>query len=109
MTDAPAPASRSEFLDVSVRIADYLCETSYSHGGQCTWVGSAQQADPHSGDVRFYSETLGPTLYAGTSGIALFLAETHSRTGNQGYAATAAAAMAYALARLSSIPLETRF
>jgi lantibiotic modifying enzyme len=54
--------------------------------------------------VAFTWETLGPDLYAGTSGVALFLAGMYARTGEVRYRETAREALRFSAARLDRIP-----
>ena len=57
----------------SARIADHLCDTAFRHGDRCTWMGMTQDAEDGSDQVDFTYGTLGPDLYGGSSGVALFL------------------------------------
>jgi lantibiotic modifying enzyme len=53
--------------------------------------------------------TLGPDLYGGTSGIALFLGETFARVGDRRFRQTAEGGITRALDKLDAIPRECRF
>lgn len=100
--DAPAA------LAVSARIADHLCETAWRHGGRCTWMGMTQDADDGDDEVEFTYGSLGPELYGGTSGVALFLAEAHRRTGDPRWRETALAAIRHALDGAAAIAPAAR-
>jgi lantibiotic modifying enzyme len=95
-------------LSVSARIADHLCDTAFRHGDQCTWMGMTQDAEDGSDQVDFTYGTLGPDLYGGSSGVALFLSEVCRHTGDRRSRDTALAAIAHALDRLDTIPPPAR-
>lgn len=93
---------------VAARIADHLCDTAFRHGDRCTWMGMTQDADDDSDLVEFSYGTLGPDLYGGSSGVALFLSEACRRTGDRRWRDTALAGIAHALDRLDTIPPQAR-
>jgi lantibiotic modifying enzyme len=90
-------------LAVSAGIADHLCDTAFRHGGRCTWMGMTQDVDDGSDEVEFTYGSLGPELYGGTSGVALFLAEAHRRSGERRWRDTALAGIKHALDRSDTI------
>ena len=100
--DAPAA------LSVAARIADHLCDTAFRHGDRCTWMGMTQDAEDGSDQVDFTYGTLGPELYGGTCGVALFLSEAWRRTADRRWRDTALAGIAHALDRLDTIPPQAR-
>jgi lantibiotic modifying enzyme len=100
--DAPAAVS------VAARIADHLCDTAFRHGDRCTWMGMTQDAEDGSDQVDFTYGTLGPDLYGGGSGVALFLAEACRQTGDRRWRDTAIAGIAHAMDRLDTIPPQAR-
>ena len=100
--DAPAA------LSVAARIADHLCDTAFRHGDRCTWMGMTQDAEDASDQVDFAYGTLGPELYGGSSGVALFLTEACRRTGDRRWRDTALAGITHALDRLDTIPPQAR-
>ncbi|HEX8052300.1 MAG TPA: lanthionine synthetase LanC family protein [Thermoleophilaceae bacterium] len=78
-------------------VADALWDR---RGEACGWIGRSSFGRP--GSVALFvprSTGLGPGLYDGTSGVALFLAELFARTGEPEFARTARGAVAFALAR----------
>jgi lantibiotic modifying enzyme len=95
-------------LSVAARIADHLCDTAFRHGDRCTWMGMTQDAEDGSDQVDFTYGTLGPDLYGGSSGVALFLSEAWRRTGERRWRDTALAGIAHALDRLDTIPPQAR-
>lgn len=102
MTYSPQAA-----LSTAARIADHLSDTALHHGGRCTWMGMTQDIDD-ADQVEFTYGTLGPDLYGGTSGVALFLAEAHRRSGERRWRDTAIAAIALALDRVGTIAPDAR-
>ncbi len=96
--DAPAA------LSVCARIADHLCDTAFRHGDRCAWMGVTQDAEDDSDQVDFTYGTVGPDLYGGSSGVALFLSEACRRTGDRRWGDTALAGIAQALDQLDTIP-----
>ena len=95
-------------LSVAARLADHLCDTAFRHGDRCTWMGMTQDADDDSDQVDFAYGTLGPDLYGGSSGVALFLSEACRRTGDRRWRDTALAGIAHAVDRLDTIPPQAR-
>lgn len=90
-------------LETARSIGHHLAESAIWFGGRCTWLGSTQSGD-RNGRVRDTCETLGPTLYGGTTGVSIFLAELHARTGEEKLARTAAGAIAHALDHVDRLP-----
>ena len=88
---------------VAARIADHLCDTALRHGDRCTWMGVTQDADDGSEQVDFTYGTLGPDLYGGTSGVALFLSEACRHAGYRRWRDTALAGIAQGLDQLDSL------
>jgi lantibiotic modifying enzyme len=64
------------FLEVGAALARELSDSAIWHEGRCNWVGrvSAEQPPPAGEDDATHA-ALGPDLYAGTSGVALSLAQ----------------------------------
>src|ERR1035438_9639029 len=87
----------SEYLDIASRIAARLCRDALWSGGRCNWT-----ADFLDGDAIAHG-ALGPNLYAGTSGIALFLSRMASATGERIFRLTADAALRQALEKLPTV------
>ena len=59
-----------QFLSAAERIADRLVASARWQGDQCTWTGAETRRQERNSD-----NLVGPTLYGGTAGISLFLAE----------------------------------
>ncbi|HEX9754888.1 MAG TPA: lanthionine synthetase LanC family protein [Gemmatimonadales bacterium] len=96
-------------LRVAESIGDHLCRTAYRHGDRCTWMGIAQDTDEDEETIELTYRTLGPELYDGTSGVGLFLAELHRKTGEPRYRSAALGAIAQAVARRETGPRQARF
>ena len=107
MVDTPSDL-RSRAIAVSSAVADFLCRKRLSYEDQSTWLGTSQHRDA-SGEMRFTLGTLGPGLYGGVSGIALFLAETGAKTGNREFGDVAASSIVHAMSRTNAIPRKMRF
>ena len=108
MPDGSTTAFEQKAIGVSVAIADFLCRTRLTYEGHSTWLGTNQIPDA-SGATRFAHGSIGPALYGGVSGIALFLAETGAKTGNDEFGAVAVSAISHAMSRMNSISPRTRF
>lgn len=94
-------------LATATEIAEHLCRVSFSHGGRCSWCGTVDMG--HEDSESLIYRTLGPDLYEGTSGIALFLGETFLRVGERRFREAAGGGISRALDRLEEVPRECRF
>ncbi len=63
------------WLGASIDIGRALAQRAFWHRGQCNWLGSMPSAPSDPDPEEPATSALGPGLYAGTAGIALFLAE----------------------------------
>jgi len=82
------------YLEIAGRIAARLCRDALWSRGRCNWTADFLD------DGSIAHGALGPDLYAGTSGIALFLSRTASVTGERIFRLTADAALRQALEKL---------
>lgn len=94
----------SAFLETAVSIALRLCRDAIWAGDRCNWVGPAMEGSGWT----IVHKSLGPDLYSGTSGIALFLAEIATRTDERLVRKTARGAAAHASSRVEDIPPSLR-
>ena len=94
----PRELGLEESLRAAGEIGRRLVQGAVWHEGRCNWMG--KQATKYS--------ALGPELYAGTSGIALFLSELSAATGDAAARKTALGAIRQALSRLDAIPPAAR-
>jgi type 2 lantibiotic biosynthesis protein LanM len=96
------------FLQTAIEIGARLYDEAVWYQGRCNWIGAGADAHllsaPHA---KMYS-ALGTELYAGTSGVALFLAELYKATGDIKIRRTALGALRQALSRVDDIPPPAR-
>jgi hypothetical protein len=104
----PMAGGRDGALSHATAIGHRLIDTAVWHAGVCTWFGPRRVANPIGGRRATGWGVIGPTLYSGTSGIALFLAELAVTTGMPLAAETAVAAVRNGLARAESIDPSAR-
>jgi lantibiotic modifying enzyme len=89
-SDAP------EFLEVAGRLASEVAGSAIWCDGRCNWVGALPRDETRESG-RTAIAALGPDLYGGTSGVALFLAEAGARLRDDRLQATAGGAIRLAL------------
>jgi lantibiotic modifying enzyme len=110
---ATMPFAPERALETAADIAAVLVTDALWSGERCTWVGAEplEQLGPASGPTsagRLTYRALGPDLYAGTSGIAVFLAENAAQTRDVHTRRTAIGAIRHALSRQDDIRPEVR-
>src|SRR3954470_10725591 len=89
----------------ATRIGEALCASAYWHESRCNWIGRSPRESPGPGmPIRPTVTALGPELYAGTAGIALFLSQLYAQTGAEKIRMTARGAMRQALWRSETVP-----
>ncbi|HEX2462066.1 MAG TPA: lanthionine synthetase LanC family protein [Vicinamibacterales bacterium] len=79
-------------VETAHQIGWQICREAHWSGSRCNWMGATSD---DSG--RAACEALGPHLYAGSSGVAWFLAELHAATGDPTTRKTAVGAIEQAL------------
>lgn len=96
---------RKEFLAIAEAIASGLSQDAVWQKDRCNWLG-AEPADLtlNGQQSKLSYRALGPDLYDGTSGVALFLAELHAATGDVPARRTALGAIRQALSRVDALP-----
>ena len=106
---SPAGATSPDFLVVSEEIGGRLAMAAVWHEDRCNWLGAEPLPRYDSGGpVQVTYGTLGPDLYSGTSGVALFLAELFASTREAWARRTAAGAARHALSRANTLPPHSR-
>jgi lantibiotic modifying enzyme len=94
---APRPPAAG-YLEAAVLLGQRIADQAIWHENRCTWVGASVE-EGRGGETTLTYVTLGPDLYAGTSGIALFLAGLAAVTGDELFRRTATGAITHALTR----------
>lgn len=89
-------------LEAAAVLGRRIADQAIWHEDRCTWVGASVE-DGRGPEMALTYATLGPNLYEGTSGVALFLAELAAATGDELFRRTARGAMAHALARAPEV------
>jgi lantibiotic modifying enzyme len=104
---AQQPAVPEPFLAEAVAIGRTLCREAVwdADGRVCNWMGRSYRGiTPTDGPIAPRSAALGPELYGGLSGVAWFLAQVGSATGDPDFRRTSLAAVACALRQLERSP-----
>ena len=96
-------------LDTAYEIGQRLSQEAVWQGKRCNWLGAEPvEQSRKGGQPGMTYRALGPELYSGTSGVALFLAELHAATRDGAVRRTALGAIRQALGRLDSVPPPSR-
>ena len=90
-------------VETAHEIGWQICRDAHWSGSRCNWMGATSD---DSG--RAACEALGPYLYAGSSGVAWFLAELHAATGDPTTRKTAVGAIEQALWQSKGIAVSDR-
>jgi lantibiotic modifying enzyme len=86
-----------------------LCASAYWHQGRCNWVGrNPREATEPGMPITPTVTALGPELYTGTAGIALFLAQLFAHTQLEEFRAAAWGAIQHALWRSDDVAPSVR-
>jgi lantibiotic biosynthesis protein len=102
MTHSLGPASKA-WLETAHSIGRRIAGQAFWHEDRCNWIGASLKTGAN-GQAALAYVTLGPDLYDGTSGIAVFLAELGAATGDTDIRRTAMGAMRHALSRAGDLP-----
>lgn len=103
---SPPHAPILPYLNVAARIGAQLVRDAIWHGAACNWFGPV--FEEHAGSQQLACGTLGPGLYDGTAGIALFLGYLHRATGDSVFARSARGAIEHALSRADDVPDQVK-
>ncbi|QKC95908.1 lanthionine synthetase LanC family protein [Mesorhizobium sp. NZP2298] len=93
----PVGTIQADWLGAAAEIGRRISAEAVWHGGRSQWIGANPLPGQGLGAVDY--RTLSGGLYGGTAGIALFLAELSTRTGDSDLKRTALGAMRQALSR----------
>jgi len=100
-------SEKPAFLEVAGRLAYEIAESAIWCDGRCNWVGALPR-DESRMSGRAEMAALGPDLYGGTSGVALFLAEADAKLGDDSLRAAALGAIRLALDHANRIDPQVR-
>jgi len=101
-------SNATTFLQTAEQIGQQLSQEAIWHQDRCNWLGAEPQGRNRTGLSIPTYKALGPVLYDGTSGVALFLAELHTITGDDAVRLTALGAIRQALSHADSVPPSSR-
>jgi lantibiotic biosynthesis protein len=104
-TPAVGAGSATDQLSAAVAIGDRLVADAVWSADRCNWVG-AEPVDLRNATGAGFALTyraLGPGLYAGSGGVALFLAQLATTTGQDKFRPAAVAAMRHAISRREDV------
>ena len=91
------------WLETAHSIGRRIAGQAIWHEDRCNWIGASLEKGLNRQAALAYA-TLGPDLYGGTSGIAVFLAELHAATGDLDIRHAAMGAIRHALTRAAGLP-----
>jgi class II lanthipeptide synthase len=107
--DIHSSAGDDNFLRTAAQIGKSLAEQAIWYQQYCNWLGPRLVAgEINEGRMANAYGALGPDLYAGTSGVALFLGELYHCTGDRQIYRTALGAIQQALSQLGNVPPADR-
>jgi lantibiotic modifying enzyme len=92
--------SDDAFLAVAAAIGDRIAAEAIWCDGECVWMGAAAEPEQRG---RSEYRALGPSLYDGTAGVGLFLAQLAVTTGGAACRRTALGALRHAVAHTSAM------
>jgi type 2 lantibiotic biosynthesis protein LanM len=95
--DASAPARNPAWLEAAAALGARLCRDAVWDGARCNWLGDSSEVVGQAWSV--VHRAMGPELYDGTAGIALFLAHLHALTGERPFRTAAEGALRHVLSR----------
>ncbi len=96
-------------LQAAIRIGKNLCTAAFWDDERrlCNWMGRCDILDGTMDPNAARSSALGPDLYAGSTGVALFLAELYGITREPLFSQTAAAALRRSMRYLKQTALQS--
>ncbi|MBB5085074.1 lanthionine synthetase LanC family protein [Nonomuraea endophytica] len=107
---SPAADTADRQLSAAVGIGARLVAEAIWSGDRCNWVGAEplDLRNRNGARLALTYRALGPNLYAGSSGVALFLAQLCTTTGQDEFRPTALAAMRHAFSRREELDPHMR-
>ena len=98
-------SSNDTFLSAAESIGRRIVADAIWHDSLCSWVGATVDLEqPWRAEYR----ALEPTIYDGTAGVGLFLAQLAALTDDADIRRTAVGALRHAVARAHALPLARR-
>jgi lantibiotic modifying enzyme len=97
---------RQKYLTAAAQLGARLCRDAIWWETKCNWLGSVMENV--NGSWTIIVRALGPDLYGGTSGIALFLARLAEVTGEKLFRRTAVGALNQAWSRREDVAPQER-
>ena len=105
LTAATPTKAEGQLLDMAARIGRALCRAAYWHEDRCNWVGrNVREIVAPGAPIVPLVTALGPELYGGTAGIALFLATLSGQIDAPNLDRTARGAIRQALQSAPLVP-----
>lgn len=104
---AAMPSDSGEFLEAAAQLAERVADSAIWFEERCNWIAARSDTLRPGGPSATYS-ALGPDLYEGTSGIALFLAEAAVMLDDARLRATALGAIDHALSQAGRVESDAR-
>ena len=92
------------FLDAAAAIGRGIVADAVWHNGYCSWMGAVTR--PSESIAEYHA--LGPSLYGGTAGVGLFLAQIANATGDRSFRGAAVGALGHATALARQSPVSRR-
>lgn len=92
---------QNQFLETANYLGAKICRDALWAGNDCNWLGPSMEYV--GGNWTVVHRAYGPDLYAGTSGIALFLANLYGATHEKIYRLTAEGGLRQSLSRLEDL------
>lgn len=101
-----SPTNNPLYLEIANRLGNQLCRDAVWDQARCNWLGWAQEM--HGQRLSPVYKAFGADVYAGTSGIALFLAELYQFTHDRQQLRTIEAAVNQACSIYARIPTNAK-
>jgi lantibiotic biosynthesis protein len=96
------------FLITAAELAHEIADSAIWFGGRCTWMGAMPPDESRPIGTQRIQAPLGPHLYDGTSGVALFLAEAAVHLYDDRLRTAALGALRHALGQANRIAPKVR-
>ena len=106
-------ADAHPFVQAAEQLGRRICDAAVWHDGRCNWLGRGTfrpgtQTAPETA-VTQITRALGPDLYGGTGGIALFLSRLYTVTGESRWRIHAEGAAHHAATHAGRVPPSSSF